>query len=548
MAVTVQHNQEYHGLELIFDQRPDQSVIDSLKEQGFRWHNKKKLWFAKETETRLAFANRLGAIDAPEKTAEPEKTGETPAAKSLAKAEKAERAEKLPNTFAAHYETIGDARILPDSDISLLDQREAYFSDLSVHFHRQYRGECITVTELENAGKSGKACQSWRIYGHSYGEDVTGKLMNDEGITSCKALYKALKDGAELEHVRVRPSEEKAVDVFSPFIEVKPLKELPEKWTKRNFAQALMSGQLFRGEVSYHYTDDYAMDAAYNFSEGVGLNMPSFVRDALEDWGSLTHVYTSDRTPCRDGSYVVNYSEHSNSGKTLWFDVNCDIGEGKRRAEERRVGLERYNKMMKDSCITVRAEQFDPGKLYVVRQLTQNGNTGRYETKQENMPGHRLIGRIEEDFLWDVLSVQELEIQPDKIYEVSNFYDRPRPELLKDERVIDCGNWKSIVTGKALQELISEEKYMPRINLCRDEYGPDFQQAEATLQQFATGRSAFFGCNATDYSASLDRLRSEYARATGKGPTLDSLIGSAEIRRNTGHSTGEKSHVLPFRR
>lgn len=547
MNITMHHNREYSGLELTFDKRPDQSVIDSLKEQGFRWHNKKKLWFAKETEARIAFARRLGAIDPSEKTVEPEKTQESSTSKAPAKAEKEE---KIPNTFAAHYDAIGDARILTDSDISLLDQREAYFSDINVHFHRQYRGECITVTELENAGKSGKACQSWRIYGLSYGEDVTGKLMNDEGITSCKALYQALKDGAELEHVRIRASEEKAVDVFSPFIEVKPLKDLPEKWTKRNFAQALMSGQLFRCEVSYHYTDDYAKDAAYNFSEGVGLNMPSFVREALEDWGSLTHVYTSDRTPCRDGSYVVNYSEHSNSGKTLWFDVNCDIGEGKRRAEERKVGLERYNKMMKDSCIMVKAQQFDPKKLYTVQQLELNGNTGRYETKQENMPGHRLIGRIEEGFLWDVLSVKELEIQPDLIYEVSNFniYDRPNAELLKDERVIDCGNWKSIVTGKALQELIAEQKHMPRISLCRDEYGPDFKSAEKMLQQFASGHSAFFGCNATNYSASLDRLRSEYARATGKGPTLDSLIGSAQSRNAARQPAESKGHVVPFQR
>lgn len=518
----MQHNKEFGGLELIFPSRPDRSVIDSLKEQGFRWHNQKKLWFAKENETRLAFAKRLGAKEMAEPAVAEEKAPAAPQA--------SQQAAKLPNTFAAHYDAIGDAKILSDSYIGLLDEREAYFSDINCYYRRNYSGDCITVTDLENAGKTGKSCKTWRIYPEFPSKDVTRDLMNEEGITSCKALIQALKDGAGLEHVRVRPDEDKAVDVFSPFLEVKPLKELPEKWTKRNFAQALMSGQLFRGEVSYHYTDDYAMDAAYNFSEGVGLHMPSFARRTLEDWGSLDHAYTADRTPCRDGSYVVSYSEHSNSGKTLWFDVNCDIAEGKRRAEERRVGLERYNKMMKDSCITVKAEQFDPEKLYIVQQLTQNGNTGRYEAKQENMSGHRLRGRIEDGFLWDVLSVREMELQPDQIYELSNFHDRPDPELLKDERVIDCGNWKSIVTGKALQELITEKKVLPRISLCRNEYGPDFKKAEATLQQFATGRSAFFGCNATDYSASLERLRSEYARATGKGQSLDSLISGAAQR------------------
>lgn len=453
--------------------------------------------------------------------------------------------EKKPNTFASHYDSIGDAKILSSSDVDLLSQTEAYFDDIKCNFRRNYSGESVILTDLTNAGKTGKTCTSWQIYAKSYGENVPRQLMNEEGIMTCKALYNALKEGKELENVSVRVREEKGVDVFSPFIEVKPLKDLPEKWTKRNFTQALMSGQIFRGEVSYRYTDDYAMDAAYNFSEGVGLNMPAFARRTLEDWGSLTSVYSKKDAPDKDGSHVVHFSEHSNSGKTLWFDVNCDIGEGKRRAEERQAGLERFNKMMKDACIAVSSlspDQFDAQKLYIVQQLDMNSNTGRYGVKKETVPGFVLRSRIEDDLLFDFLSAKSVDIHPARIYEVSNFFHRPNQELLSDDRVIDCGNWKCVVTGKALQELLAEQTYLP----CISSEGTQFKNVESELQQFVDGHSRYFVGNASNYSESLAKLRSEYARATEKRG-LDSIISGA-AQRSADAQSQKPGKVLSFQR
>lgn len=540
MHVFLRHNTEQQGLELLFPEKPDRSVIEQLKEQGFRWHNKKKLWFAKETPDRLAFADRIGAQEQtihvqhpePEKKAKPESS---PVLHGNA------------NTFAAHYDSIGDAKILSDSGVGLLSHTDAYFSDLKCHYRRNYNGDCLRLTDLTSAGRVGKTCKTWSVYPVSYGENVSHQLLNREHIDSVRELYQALQEGRTWDHVRVEQREEKAVDVFSPFEEVKPLKGLPDKWTKRNFMQALLSGQIFRGEVTHRYTDDYAMDAAYHFGEGIPLHMPSFARRALEDWGSLTTVYNHSGAS-QDGSHALSYSEHSNSGKKLWFDVNCDIGEGKRRAEERQAGLERYNQMMKSSCITIPAQQVDPEKLYTIQQLDQDSNSGRYGTKQENLPGHVLRSRIEDGLIWDILSVQAMELQPDAMYEVANFFHRPDQELLDDERVIDCGNWKCIVTGLALQELISEQKYLPHIAQSRDEYGPDFHKAESALQKFAQGRSSFFVGNATDYTDSLNRLRSEHNRATGKTSGLDELIQSA-AGRTAGHASApHKVHDISISR
>lgn len=43
-------NEAQNGLELYFDTKPEQQVIEALKTNGFRWHNVKKCWFTKASE------------------------------------------------------------------------------------------------------------------------------------------------------------------------------------------------------------------------------------------------------------------------------------------------------------------------------------------------------------------------------------------------------------------------------------------------------------------------------------------------------------------
>lgn len=59
MTATLQLNKEHKGIEIIFSDRPDYSTRQKLKEYGFRWHNVKKLWYARQTDERMTFANAL---------------------------------------------------------------------------------------------------------------------------------------------------------------------------------------------------------------------------------------------------------------------------------------------------------------------------------------------------------------------------------------------------------------------------------------------------------------------------------------------------------
>ena len=56
---TLTLNQELNGIEIRFDAKPLQATLDGLKKLGFRWHNKKKLWYAKNTPERLEMAQAI---------------------------------------------------------------------------------------------------------------------------------------------------------------------------------------------------------------------------------------------------------------------------------------------------------------------------------------------------------------------------------------------------------------------------------------------------------------------------------------------------------
>ena len=76
--VKVLRNEEKQGIEIYFDVKPVQDIIDTLKSAKFRWHNVKKCWYAKENEDTLEIANKISngekiesiSKDVPRKTKE----------------------------------------------------------------------------------------------------------------------------------------------------------------------------------------------------------------------------------------------------------------------------------------------------------------------------------------------------------------------------------------------------------------------------------------------------------------------------------------------
>lgn len=56
-------NQELKGIEISFNAKPAATILASLKAAGFRWHNVKKVWYAKQTDARLDLAKQITGTD-----------------------------------------------------------------------------------------------------------------------------------------------------------------------------------------------------------------------------------------------------------------------------------------------------------------------------------------------------------------------------------------------------------------------------------------------------------------------------------------------------
>lgn len=52
-------NTEKNGIELRFDTKPNTDIITAIKEAGFRWSGKQKMWYAKQNDETVALANQI---------------------------------------------------------------------------------------------------------------------------------------------------------------------------------------------------------------------------------------------------------------------------------------------------------------------------------------------------------------------------------------------------------------------------------------------------------------------------------------------------------
>lgn len=57
--LTILKNEEKQGIELYFNSKPVQTVLEDLKTNGFRWHNVKKCWYNKISDLALSLVDKL---------------------------------------------------------------------------------------------------------------------------------------------------------------------------------------------------------------------------------------------------------------------------------------------------------------------------------------------------------------------------------------------------------------------------------------------------------------------------------------------------------
>lgn len=55
----IENNTKMNGIEVYFEKKPEQKIIDGLKKNGFRWHNIKKCWYAPKTQERALLVSLI---------------------------------------------------------------------------------------------------------------------------------------------------------------------------------------------------------------------------------------------------------------------------------------------------------------------------------------------------------------------------------------------------------------------------------------------------------------------------------------------------------
>ena len=71
-GIRIQENKEHQGIEIVFDSKPSQDIIDRLKANRFRWNNRTKVWYSKLNANSLRFANSFVKPQIQETTENPE--------------------------------------------------------------------------------------------------------------------------------------------------------------------------------------------------------------------------------------------------------------------------------------------------------------------------------------------------------------------------------------------------------------------------------------------------------------------------------------------
>lgn len=219
-----------------------------------------------------------------------------------------------------------------------------YFEDLKWEYRYWAGSESMCLTDLTNALLFKRTCISYRIVSNS-------RFSRGVGIDSSEAFYRLFNDKAggyspsaviswlrnlemqdlgkgygfgavfNIENIEIKiyREETQSHKVFTPFNleRMKPLTELPKKWTIAHLRRILANGQFTKLKQNYYLTDDYAHDAAVNSRKGYIQNPIKMLVGLVGD--DLGHLYASTND---SGECVISFGYHSNDGRSVKIDLN----------------------------------------------------------------------------------------------------------------------------------------------------------------------------------------------------------------------------------
>lgn len=469
-------NQECRGLELYFPEKPAEQVLSQLKAAGWRYHRAKRCWYARQSAANQEIAERFAG-------------------------ESADVNDSLPAAapFFPAYDRVNGVPIYKSSDLSCWENDDGYFQDIQAYV--EVRVQRVCIVDLRNALIPGRECEKLVLQPH----DAYASESLHSGLNTFREVYEKFFVRRELPDCHTYATKTKSMHVFTPFKEIRPIKA-PAKWTLPHVWKAILSGQIYQGKCDGCYTDDYAYDAAVNFRSGVGLHLPSFARELIES-SSGWSVWADHAEGERVQLSVNCYSFDMN---TLQFDEKCDWAENKRRAQERADRLAAHNAEMERRLLSLERLKAltESGLLFDAQIMTMNENTGYCEEEARTLLRRELF--YDDDSLrYDVLSIAVHPIEDSDLLEIEGC-----AELRNDPRVIHTED-RMIVSGKALTEMLSEEKAEQMIGSVAVRR-QTWEQLRASLESWRCGRvqSLLMPVPVGRFVEALARLDAEQERLT----------------------------------
>ena len=469
-------NQECHGLELYFPEKPDEEILTQLKTARWRYHRAKKCWYAKQNDTNQEIAEQIagGSI-------------------------KADVAASAAEPFFPAYDRVNDIPICKSSDLSCWETHYGYFQDIQAYM--EVRVQQICIVDLRNALIPGRECE--RLVLQPYDPYSSGCLYS--GLNTFREVYEKFFVRRELPDCHVYASALKSINVFTPFKEIKPIK-VPAKWTLPHVWKAILSGQIYEGKCDGRYTDDYAYDAAVGFRSGVRLYLPSFAKALIESpsgWRVYADHTDGDQVQLSVDCYTFNLN-------TLQFDAKCDWPENKRRVQERADRLAAHNAEMESRRLSTDQVKAltESGLLFDAKIMITNENTGYHEEESKTLL-RRQFFYDDETLRYDVLSIAGHFIQDNDLLEIEGC-----TELQNDPRVI-CTADHLVVSGKTFTEMLHEEKteqMIGSVTIRRQTW----EQLRESLDDWRCGRTQnlFNPIPRSRFTEAIARLDAERERLT----------------------------------
>lgn len=191
----------------------------------------------------------------------------------------------------------------------------------------------LYVSDVTNAFKTGKMCKGFWLEarGQEAIQTLDGLLAAvDYDITAfidwCGALeidyeVRGEKYVDQARSITISERESKGVETFSPLAlaHLKPLKEIPKKWTLSHVRRLLAAKQYSYCGTELRLTDDYAYDAASEFGKGE-CSGEAFLKELTED--SSGWRVSKAGGHCNDGDSLAVWC-HSFEKRVIKIDLNA---------------------------------------------------------------------------------------------------------------------------------------------------------------------------------------------------------------------------------